>query len=154
VSWPGLTRPSTIVHGPMMASEAVIRSAQPDLGRLIGFPLTDIKVATFYVDFVFIESLTFTLRVKKAFRFTLPGREPSIFDPAVKTHNTAFESANFIFLQGLRCHRAVLTQRLFEIEFTDNAGIQIELGNRDFEPLELIGAEGERHEKLAFYHVL
>lgn len=138
----------------MMALETGIRSAQADLSRLIGLPLTDIKIATFYVDFVFIESLTFILRVKKVFSFTLSGREPSIFDPTARIHNPAFESANFIFLQGLRCHRAVLTEKLFEIVFAGNAGIRVELNDRDFEPLELIGAEGERHEKLTFYHVL
>lgn len=150
----GLTRPSTTVHRPTMPSETVIRSAQPDLARLIGLPLTDIKVATFYVDFVFIESLSFILRVKKAFHFTLAGHELSTFDPTVKAHNTTFESANFIFLQGLRCHRAVLNQSRFEISFAGDARIQIELADRDFEPLELIGGEGDRHEKLAFYHVL
>jgi len=53
----------------------------------------------------------------------------------------------------MRCRHATLDLTRFEVTFDSDSRLWIELAPKDFEPLELIGASGERHEKLAFYHV-
>jgi hypothetical protein len=137
-----------------MQLEAIERAMRADAAKLIGCILTDIRVGTFCADFVFSQTLTITIRIKKKFKFALRGAEELTFDPTLRVHESAFESSNFVFLQGMRCHRTTLDRAKFEIAFAGDARLWVDFGERDFEPLELIGASGERHEKMEFYYVL
>ena len=136
-----------------MRSET-IEQMQYDVAKLVGCTLINIKVWIFHVDFVFSEALTITVRITKMFEFAFRNGEQLKFDPTREAHDPSVESSNFVFLVGMRCCRALLSQTGFELEFASGARLWIELGAKDFEPLHLIGAGGDRHEKLQFYWVL
>lgn len=127
---------------------------QTDVAKLIGCTLTDVRVRTFCVEFVFSKTLTILVRVKKKLKFALrPGDELS-YDPTLTTHDLSIESPKFIFLQGLRCSRVDLGQGRFDAWFVGEARLWVDFGEADFEPLEFVGLAGERHEKMEFYYVL
>ena len=127
---------------------------QSDVARLVGCALIDIKVGMFHVDFVFLsDALTTTIRINKKFDFAV-GKDEGSFDPTLEVHDPSVESSKFVFLHGMKCQRAALDRVKFEMAFGHAARLWVELGAKDFEPLHLIGASGERHEKLQFHHVL
>jgi len=137
-----------------MQTDGQLGAMQADVAKLVGCKLTDIRVRTFCVEFVFADALSITVRVKKAFKFLLGGETESGFDPAVLTHDQSAERAEFVFLRGMRCRDATLNRSKLEVVFENSWRLWVELGDKDFEPLELIGATGERHEKMDFYYVL
>ena len=137
-----------------MRSEASESAMQTDVAKLAGCTLVDVKVGVFHADFVFLDTLTIIIRINKKFEFSLAKDGGMAFDPTLETHDPLVESSKFVFLRGMRCRRAALDGTKFEVAFDGNARLWIELGPKDFETLELIGASGERHEKLAFHHVL
>jgi len=137
-----------------MRSEILERAVQGAVGRLAGATLVDIRVGVFVVDFVFLgDILTIIARVNKKFEFSIAENRPRTFDPTLETHDPLIESSEFVFLRGLRCSKATLDSMKFEIAFDSDSRLWVDLTPKDFEPLELIGADGERHEKLAFHHV-
>ena len=105
------------------------------------------------MEFVFYGLLTIILRAKKDFRFEIKTGEGLYFDPARVTHDLDSESSKFIFLRGRQCQAASLKETIFEVFFSEGERLWIEFENSDFEPFELVGMSGERHEKLEFYHV-
>ena len=137
-----------------MRSEALESAIQADVAKLAGCTLVDIKVGVFHADFVFLDALRIIVRITKMFKFSLAKDREMTFDPALETHDPLVESSEFVFLRGMRCRHAAFDRTKFEMAFDSDARLWIELGPKDFEPLELIGGSGERHEKLAFYHVL
>jgi len=64
---------------------------------LAGYKLTDIRIRTFSVEFVFYGALTIMIRAKKDFRFEIRGGEYLYFDPARAIHDLDLESSEFIF---------------------------------------------------------
>lgn len=137
-----------------MQNEELEKSLQTDLTKLVGCVLTDVRIRTFCTEFLLSESMSITVRANKEFKFALNAGDQLRFDPAVRLHDTSSESAKFVFLCGMRCRRAILNETKFEIDFESDARLWVELGDKSFEPLELIGASGLRHEKLDFYYVL
>ena len=137
-----------------MQARTVARPVHIDVAKLVGCTLTDISVRTFRTDFLFSEVLSIIVRINKKFKFALVKDDDLSFDPALMPHDTSIESAKFVFLQGLRCLHAIISSTKFEVAFEGDARLWVEYSDSDFEPLHLIGASGERHEKLDFYHVL
>jgi hypothetical protein len=84
-----------------MPSEELRRSLQADVSKLGSSTLIDVRVRTFRVEFVFLESMTIIVRANKDFRFELKLGEDLYFDPARSIHDLDRESAKFIFLQGM-----------------------------------------------------
>ena len=138
-----------------MRSDVLERAVQDAVAMLAGSTLIDIRVGVFVVDFVFLgDNLTIIVRITKRFEFSIAKDKPKSFDPSLESHDLLVESSEFLFLRGLRSRGASLNLTRFEVAFDSDARLWIDLVPKDFEPLELIGATGERHEKLAFHHVL
>lgn len=126
---------------------------QSDVHRLEGCVLIDVNVRTYFVEFVFLDELRITLRLNKRFEFTLSDGVGLSFDPTLELDERGAGDSRFIFLQGRRCMCAVLAPSRFEIEFEDGARLWLEIGDKDFEPFELVGMASNPPEKLLFYYV-
>jgi len=130
------------------------QSMKADAAKIVGCTLTDINVRTYIVEFLLSDKESFTLRVKKTFNFWIDGDEESRFDADSENHDPSIESAEFIFLRGRKCLEVGLSDSKFELGFEGGAKLIVNLSVQDFEPLELIGTRGDRHEIMDFYHVL
>lgn len=137
-----------------MSSGDIKRSIQTDVLKLESCTLTDIRVRTFCVEFVFSESLTIIVKAKKDFRFELKSGGGLYFDPTRTIHDFEHDSAKFIFLQGMHCQGAILKETVFEVRFAEGSRLWMEFDDSDFEPLELVGLSGQRHDKFEFHHVV
>jgi hypothetical protein len=124
-----------------------------DAQKLVGCTLTDISVRTYRAEFVFMDEMTIILRLNKEFGFSLPGFAAGRFDPTVDEYRPSDSSA-FVLLRGRLCRGIQLAEGRLAIDLDGGASLSVDWGDRDFEPLELVGSAGQRHEKLEFYHVL
>jgi hypothetical protein len=137
-----------------MEREDLEMALQSDLQKLIGCTLNEIRIWPFHIDFVFLEDIRIFVRITKEFKFTLGEDNELRFDPGVTGHDTFGESPKFVFLRGSQCQNALLSATKFEVGFHGGARLWVERAEKDFEPVHLIGASGERNETLAFYHIV
>src|SRR5579871_1437814 len=122
-----------------MPSEELKKLIREDVLKLIGCELTDIRVRTFCVEFVFYGLLTIILRAKKDFRFEIKNGEGLYFNPARVTHDLDSESSKFIFFAWKAMSSSLLKGDNFRSLFSEGGRLWIEFENSDFEPFELVG---------------
>jgi hypothetical protein len=137
-----------------MRQELIEGPMQSHLAKAVGCVLSDITVAVFRTEFRLLDDMAIILKINKEFKFALSKGEELRFDPALELHDPSIESTKFILLQGRRCSRATLDKAKLELNFEGGARVWVEFSEWDFEPFELIGLSGERHEKMDFYYVL
>jgi hypothetical protein len=128
---------------------------EASIRKLVGTILNKIEISEFHVEFFFLGSESYIIKINKQFSFRLMSSEVVCnYCPELGKHNIETESANFVFLRGKLCRDVLLTSNLLDIEFDDEASVHIAFCEHDFEPIEYIGGHGERHEQLSFYYVL
>lgn len=138
----------------MQSGESKKENFQSALEKVVGCELTDIRLRIFRVEFLFMSEISFLIRMNKKFKFSISGTDERSFDPTSAIRKLPAQDTSFLYLHGLVCEDVSTSRSKLEISFRENAKLWVDLGERDFEAVELLGLSGERHENMDFYYIL
>lgn len=122
-----------------MQNREVPEGAKLEVGRLVGFLLSNIIIGQFHLRLEFTSGRGVYIDVNKELQFRLSDEKWWGYDPTTGLADEPPGDTRFIRLVGRTCSRAVLTNDEFELAFAEGGELRVTLLYEDFEPLVLLG---------------